>query len=41
LSRGAATRDCSHAGFRAKVRSLAMDYATQVALDYASFSANF
>jgi uncharacterized protein (DUF2252 family) len=30
-----------HAGFRVKVRALAMDYADQVALDYASFQANF
>jgi hypothetical protein len=30
-----------HAGFRAKVRALALDYADQVALDYASFLANF
>jgi uncharacterized protein (DUF2252 family) len=30
-----------HAGFRAKVRALALDYADQVALDYASFQANF
>jgi len=30
-----------HAGFRAKVRALALDYADQVALDYASFCANF
>lgn len=30
-----------HAGFRAKVRAIAQDYASQVALDYTSFSANF
>jgi hypothetical protein len=30
-----------HAGFRAKVRALALDYADQVALDYASFQASF
>jgi len=30
-----------HAGFRARVRALALDYADQVELDYASFLANF
>lgn len=30
-----------HAGFRALVRALALDYADQVQLDYASFLANF
>lgn len=30
-----------HAGFRALVRALALDYADQVELDYASFLANF
>jgi uncharacterized protein (DUF2252 family) len=30
-----------HPGFRAKVRALALDYADQVALDYASFQASF
>jgi hypothetical protein len=30
-----------HAGFRALVRALAVDYANQVAFDYASFCANF
>ncbi|WP_438009313.1 DUF2252 family protein [Sorangium sp. So ce321] len=36
-----ALTDGDHEGFRAKVRSVALDYADQVALDYASFCANF
>lgn len=36
-----ALTDGDHAGFRAKVRALALDYADQVALDHTSFSANF
>jgi uncharacterized protein (DUF2252 family) len=33
--------DGDHAGFRALVRALALDYADQVALDYASFRSSF
>lgn len=33
--------DGDHAGFRSLVRALALDYADQVGLDYASFLANF
>jgi uncharacterized protein (DUF2252 family) len=36
-----ARTDGDHAGFRALVRSLALDYANQVALDFASFSSSF
>ncbi|WP_437870328.1 DUF2252 family protein [Sorangium sp. So ce363] len=36
-----ALTDGDHAGFRAKVRAIALDYADQVALDYASFCASF
>jgi uncharacterized protein (DUF2252 family) len=36
-----ALTDGGHAGFRARVRALALDYADQVELDYASFRANF
>jgi uncharacterized protein (DUF2252 family) len=36
-----ALTDGDHAGFRARVRALALDYADQVELDYASFRANF
>lgn len=36
-----ALTDGDHAGFRAKVRALALDYASQVELDHASFCANF
>ncbi|AGP35094.1 hypothetical protein SCE1572_11570 [Sorangium cellulosum So0157-2] len=36
-----ALTDGDHAGFRAKVRAIALDYADQVALDYTSFCASF
>jgi hypothetical protein len=36
-----ALTDGDHAGFRALVRALALDYADQVELDYASFLASF
>lgn len=36
-----ARTDGDHAGVRAKVRSIASDYANQVAYDHASFQANF